>query len=374
MARGALGVSLLSETVPRDAAGPAGARPALVLASASPRRAHLLAAAGLACTVDPAQVDEAPLPGEEPSATALRLAGEKARAVAARHAHGLVLGGDTVVEVDGVALGKPRDRAEAEEMLCALAGRGHRVHTALALVDAADGRKVEGVAQAEVRFDPLDAGARRDYLDSGEWQDKAGGYAIQGAAGRFAQVVAGDRDTVVGLPLRLLRELLSRLGTRAPLLLLALAAVAGLAAGCGSEPTPQPVVPKGSRPGRVTLQVAGQAVVVELAVTAAERNQGLMHRTSLGADAGMLFLFADDRPRTFWMRNTLIPLDIIFLDADGTVQNVTTGEPGVEVPGYMSRRPARLVLELNGGWAAAHGLKAGDRIEISPELLALPKD
>ena len=371
MARGALGVPRLSEARPL---GPAGAGPVLVLASASPRRAELLAAAGLACSVDPARVDESPLPGEGPTATALRLAGEKARAVAARHACGLVLGGDTVVELDGAALGKPRDRAQAEAMLGALSGRRHLVHTALALVDAADGRRVEGLATAEVRFDPLDAEGRRAYLGSGEWADKAGGYAIQGGAGRFARVVSGDRDTVVGLPLRLLRDLLARLGAPAPALLLALAGLAGLLACCGLEPSPQPVVPKGTHPGRVTLQVAGRPVVVELAVTAAERNQGLMHRTSLGADAGMLFLFTDDRPRTFWMRNTLIPLDIIFLDADGSVQNVAAGEPGVEVPGYMSRRPARMVLELNAGWAAAHGLKPGDRIEVPPEVLALARD
>ncbi|MHC4845638.1 MAG: DUF192 domain-containing protein, partial [Planctomycetota bacterium] len=87
--------------------------------------------------------------------------------------------------------------------------------------------------------------------------------------------------------------------------------------------------------------MAGRTVSVELAVTPVARNNGLMHRTSLDPDAGMLFIFTDDKARTFWMRNTLIPLDIIFLDADGTVQNIEQGQPMAEVPGYHSLRNAR---------------------------------
>lgn len=121
------------------------------------------------------------------------------------------------------------------------------------------------------------------------------------------------------------------------------------------------------------LIVAGRTVTVELAITPPARNMGLMHRTSLDPDRGMLFIFTDSKPRTFWMRNTLIPLDIIFLNADGTVQNIEQGAPMAEVPGYHSRGSARMVLELNAGWAAEHGLKAGDRIEIAAELLSLPK-
>jgi len=121
------------------------------------------------------------------------------------------------------------------------------------------------------------------------------------------------------------------------------------------------------------LTVADRTVSVELAITPTARNQGLMHRTSLEPDAGMLFLFVDDRPRTFWMRNTLIRLDIIFLDADGTVQNIEQGERMAEVPGYHSLRPARMVLELNAGWCAEHGLSAGDRIDVPAEWLELPQ-
>jgi hypothetical protein len=121
------------------------------------------------------------------------------------------------------------------------------------------------------------------------------------------------------------------------------------------------------------LTVAGRTVSIELAVTPTSRNQGLMHRTALETDAGMLFIFVDDKPRTFWMRNTLIPLDIIFLDADGTVQNIEQGQPMAEVPGYHSLRAARMVLELEAGWSAEHGLKAGDRIDVPGGWLELPE-
>jgi uncharacterized membrane protein (UPF0127 family) len=116
------------------------------------------------------------------------------------------------------------------------------------------------------------------------------------------------------------------------------------------------------------------ALVVELALTPAERDRGLMHRTELPPDAGMLFVFPSAEPRTFWMRSTLIPLDILFLDADGTIQNIERGEPFVERPGYHSARPARMVLELNAGWCEAHGVAAGSKVHVAPSILELPED
>jgi uncharacterized membrane protein (UPF0127 family) len=148
--------------------------------------------------------------------------------------------------------------------------------------------------------------------------------------------------------------------------------LAGAAGGCGHQPELHPAAPDAVQPH--TLQVAGRTVSVELATTQPQQNLGLMHRTHLDPDAGMLFIFKDDQPRTFWMKDTLIPLDIIFLDADGTVQNVAHGEPLVEVPGLYSLRPARMVLEFNAGWCEEHGLKPGDKLAIPPELLALGQD
>ena len=144
------------------------------------------------------------------------------------------------------------------------------------------------------------------------------------------------------------------------------------AAGCGHHRELHPAAAEGSVTHELT--VAGRPVRVELALNQAQRDRGLMHRTHLDDDAGMLFVFKDDQPRTFWMRNTLIALDIVFLDADGTVQNVAHGQPMVEVPGLNSVRPARLVLELNAGWSEEHGLKPGDKVSIPPGVLELAQD
>ena len=153
---------------------------------------------------------------------------------------------------------------------------------------------------------------------------------------------------------------------------LALGLSGAACAGCGHRPELHPAATDAAQTH--TLQVAGRAVSVELATTQPQRDHGLMNRTHLDPDAGMLFIFKDDQPRAFWMKNTLIPLDIVFLDADGTVQNVARGEPLVEMPGVYSLRPARMVLELNAGWCAEHGLKPGDTVAIPPGLLALGQE
>jgi uncharacterized membrane protein (UPF0127 family) len=142
--------------------------------------------------------------------------------------------------------------------------------------------------------------------------------------------------------------------------------------GCGGERTPLGPPPATDRPPtHATLDVAGRSVRVELAHTLRARERGLMGRTSLATDAGMLFLFTEATPQRFWMRDTLIPLDIAFLDADGRVINIEHGLPGVEQPGYYSAEPAMFVLEMEDGWCAEAGLEAGDRILVSEELRAL---
>lgn len=138
--------------------------------------------------------------------------------------------------------------------------------------------------------------------------------------------------------------------------------------GCGQEKQLVPIQP--SVDGRLQLSVAGRTVSVELALDVPTRTRGLMHRPSLGEDAGMLFVFPDSAPRTFWMRNTLVPLDLIFLDDQGRVINVEEAPPMVERPGFHSDRAARYVLELNRGWCSRHGLQAGDRIEIPADVTA----
>lgn len=183
-----------------------------MLASASPRRAHLLTEAGFTFTVAPADVDESPRPGEDGRALACRLALAKAAASARAvdAARGTVLAGDTVVWCDGASLAKPADREEAGAMLDALSGREHEVISSVALHDLASGDAIVDAAVTRVRFDRLDGATRTAYLDGGEWRGKAGGYAIQGGAGAFAHVVSGDWDTVVGLPMNLVHDLVSR--------------------------------------------------------------------------------------------------------------------------------------------------------------------
>ena len=186
----------------------------LVLASASPRRAELLAEAGLEFELAPVALDESALDGERPEQTCRRLAAAKAAAAAAGRRSGTVLGGDTLIEHEGRPLGKPRDERDAAAMLGALAGRRHRVWSAVALVHAPSGLSVDGVLGADVELLPLSAGWLPSYLASGEWRDKAGAYAIQGRAAGFTRLVDGELDTVVGLPRRLVGELLARLASR----------------------------------------------------------------------------------------------------------------------------------------------------------------
>ncbi len=175
--------------------------PRLVLASASPRRAALLAQ--IALTPDivvPAGVDETPRPGEMPAAYALRLAEEKARAVAAGEPGAFVLAADTVVACGRRILGKPETEDEARRCLGLLSGRRHRVHGGIAVATPA-ARIVTRRVETAVLFKRLNDDEIADYLASGEWRGKAGGYAIQGLAARFVRGIIGSYSNVVGLPL-----------------------------------------------------------------------------------------------------------------------------------------------------------------------------
>jgi septum formation protein len=182
----------------------------LVLASASPRRHQLLQSAGLAFTVEPADVDETELPGEDPVRYVERVARAKADAIAVRFGSldGVaVLAADTTVDLDGAILAKPVDDADARRMLVGLAGRTHRVHTAVVCRHAGG---VEAVTVTTgVTFAPLTDDDIDRYLALGEHSDKAGAYGMQGAAGVFVERLDGSPTNVVGLPLaqtvRLLR-------------------------------------------------------------------------------------------------------------------------------------------------------------------------
>lgn len=172
----------------------------LVLASGSPRRLELLARVGLVPVVEPADVDESRRADEVPKALAERLAIDKAIAVARRRpASDVVVAGDTVVASDGGELGKPRNADEARNMLAALSGVAHQVHSGVAV--AADGDVRSMVATTAVTFRHLSTADLDWYLATGEWEGKAGAYAVQGAAAAFVTDMAGLDTTVIGLPL-----------------------------------------------------------------------------------------------------------------------------------------------------------------------------
>jgi septum formation protein len=188
--------------------------PSLVLASASPRRLELLRQVGLMpdC-IDPADIDETPRRGELPPAHAMRLAQEKARAVIPRHPGAYVLAADTVVACGRRVLPKTEDEASARSCLGLLSGRRHRVYGAIALVSP-DGGLVSRRVESQVSFKRLSEAEIGAYLRSGEWQGKAGGYAIQGRAAALIRWVSGSYSNVVGLPLFETVQLLAGRGYR----------------------------------------------------------------------------------------------------------------------------------------------------------------
>jgi septum formation protein len=188
--------------------------PRLILASASPRRKEILLALGLDFESRPAEVEEGVRPGESAFDAAERLAREKAAAVATPEGDALVVAADTLVVLDGEALGKPRDRREAEAMLRRLQGRRHQVVTGVAV--AAGGKLFSGRETTTVVFAPMSEEEIRAYAATGEPRDKAGAYAVQGIGGLFVERVEGSPSNVVGLPVRLLARLLAEAGLSWP--------------------------------------------------------------------------------------------------------------------------------------------------------------
>lgn len=186
------------------------APPRLILASASPRRSDLLRRLGLSPSgVEAADIDETPIPHEIPRDYARRMAREKALAVSAVGA--FVLAGDTVVACGRRILPKAGDEATARSCLRLLSGRRHRVLSAVAL-RAPDGSLRERLSETVVRFKPLSREEVEAYVAGGEWDGKAGGYAIQGSAEGLIAWISGSHSGVTGLPLFETRALLKSAG------------------------------------------------------------------------------------------------------------------------------------------------------------------
>ncbi len=196
-----------------------------ILASASPRRAELLAALGLAFDVMPADIDETAAPAESAAALVVRLAETKAQHVATQvSAASLnaapnvpslpVLAADTVVLCDGSILGKPRDAAQADAMLARLSGRSHQVLTAVCVVWESDGqaRSATRLSDSKVWFRAISDDERARYWLTGEPADKAGAYGIQGIGGIFVEQIVGSYTGIMGLPVAQTEELLLAAG------------------------------------------------------------------------------------------------------------------------------------------------------------------
>lgn len=187
----------------------------LILASASPRRAEVLRDAGITFDVRRSDVDETLRPGESAEKLVARLAEAKARAASlAVRGEGdfIVIGADTVVELDGEIFGKPRDAAHAAEMLGMLSGRTHHVLSGIFLLRIPDGATRSAVESTSVTFVPLGRAEIENYVATGEPLDKAGAYAIQGRAGRYITRIEGCYFNVVGLPVARLHLMLGELG------------------------------------------------------------------------------------------------------------------------------------------------------------------
>ena len=185
----------------------------LILASASVRRAEILHEAGFSFTVLPSAIDETRYPAESAHALVERLAFAKAELIAARAVGpSIVIGADTEVTLEGHVFGKPRSTDDARHMLEKLSGRTHAVVTGVALIRLPDAERLTFVESTLVQFNMLSAEEISRYLATGEPHDKAGGYAIQGRAGRYIPRIEGCYFNVVGLPLARLQHALTSLG------------------------------------------------------------------------------------------------------------------------------------------------------------------
>lgn len=182
-----------------------------ILASASPRRKELLRSVGLKLKIIPAHVDETHINGESPQTHVRRLSSDKATVIADQHPKALVLGADTIVVIDGLILGKPKNKSQARAMLERLSNRQHTVFTGFTIVSAGFGISKTKVVRSAVRFKKISPEEMDWYVNCDEPYDKAGGYAVQGKGAYFIKAIRGSYTNVIGLPLCEVLEELKRI-------------------------------------------------------------------------------------------------------------------------------------------------------------------
>ena len=188
----------------------------ILLASTSPRRIEILSRAGILFRAVAPGIDERPPVPLGPLRFVAWAAAAKAEAVAARSAGRVVVGADTEVVLHGRIFGKPRNRTEAAAFLRALSGKTHQVYTAVQVIDGRSGRRVQAISRTHVTMRTISAREIAAYVRTGEAQDKAGAYAIQGKGRRLIRSIRGPYDNVVGMPMRLLTRLLGECGILVP--------------------------------------------------------------------------------------------------------------------------------------------------------------
>lgn len=182
----------------------------LILASASPRRKELLAYLGYAFEVSVPSVDENILDGEDPETYVSRVSQAKCFAIFTQNQDAVVLSGDTSVVLDGRILGKPADKEEARNMMRALSGKTHQVYSAFSILAPGLSSPISRVVSTDVVFKTVSKEEIEQYIETSEPYDKAGGYAIQGIAGKFIPEIRGSVSSVIGLPLYEVDEALKK--------------------------------------------------------------------------------------------------------------------------------------------------------------------
>jgi septum formation protein len=183
--------------------------PKLILASGSPRRAEILSAVGWTFSKEVPDIDESEVVGETPENYVVRLARTKAEEIASRHGGQIVLGADTTVVIDEEIIGKPADLADAERMIRMLSENWHEVLTGIAVVK--NEKTISSMQRTRVKFAPMTDSEIRFLVEKGDPLDKAGAYAVQAQAALFIEGIEGDYWNVVGLPVRLVYELVSKI-------------------------------------------------------------------------------------------------------------------------------------------------------------------
>ena len=208
MALGLYFAETLRATVCRDMNGDE-----LILASSSPRRRDLLGQVGLSFRIDRADIDESHINGEKAGDYVSRLSSEKARVVAKRHPDAVILAADTVVVLDGDIIGKPKSQSDGLDILLRLSGNIHEVLTGVAVIQSS--REETFLTSSRVVFREISISEIMWYLNTGEPEDKAGAYGVQGKGAAFVSAVYGSVTNVIGLPLAETLCLLKKFGIRA---------------------------------------------------------------------------------------------------------------------------------------------------------------